>query len=153
MSRIRTVKPELFQHDGLFDAEVAAGLPLRLAFVGLFTQCDRSGRFKWRPRFLKLQVMPYDAVDFGSVLDALHAGGWLVRYGVDGAFGSIPTWNDHQRPNGREADSVLPSPEDAPETVAITSDSTRQPRVDHASSTRHGSARGEGEGEGEGEIL
>jgi hypothetical protein len=46
MGRIRTVKPELFQHGDLFDAEVESGFPLRLAFIGLFTCCDREGRFK-----------------------------------------------------------------------------------------------------------
>lgn len=53
MSRIRTVKPELFKHEELFDAEQNSKLPLRLAFIGLFTVADREGRFKWRPRTLK----------------------------------------------------------------------------------------------------
>ena len=46
MSRIRTVKPELFKHEELFDTELASGLPLRLAFTGLFTVADCEGRFK-----------------------------------------------------------------------------------------------------------
>ena len=53
MSRIRTVKPELFKHEELFDTELASGLPLRLAFISLFTVADCEGRFKWRPRTLR----------------------------------------------------------------------------------------------------
>jgi hypothetical protein len=53
MGRIRTIRPDFFLHDGLFDLESNSRLPLRLAFAGLWTQCDREGRFKWRPRRLK----------------------------------------------------------------------------------------------------
>ena len=71
--RIRTVKPELFLHEGLFDAEAATGLPLRLCFIGLFTQADREGRFRWQPRRLKAQILPYaEDVDFDRVLVALE---------------------------------------------------------------------------------
>ncbi len=52
MAKIRTIKPELFRHDGLFEAEIQSGLPLRLAFMGLFTCCDRAGRFRWKPKAL-----------------------------------------------------------------------------------------------------
>ena len=48
--RIRTVKPEFFTHEGLFDAEKATKLPLRVAFVGLWCAADREGRFRWEPR-------------------------------------------------------------------------------------------------------
>ena len=41
MNRIRTVKPELFRHLALFEAEEKYQMPLRIAFVGLFTCCDR----------------------------------------------------------------------------------------------------------------
>ena len=58
--RIRTVKPEFFQHEGLFDLEQFSGLPIRVAFAGLWTCCDREGRFKWRSRQLKTDILPYD---------------------------------------------------------------------------------------------
>src|ERR1035438_7461939 len=77
MQRIRTVKPEFFQHEGLFDLEMQVGLPVRLAFVGLWTCCDREGRFPWRPRKLKTDILPYDDLDFAAVLDALAGGGFL----------------------------------------------------------------------------
>jgi hypothetical protein len=70
LARIRTIKPEFFRHADLYEAEKETGLPLRLAFAGLWTAADREGRFKWRPRELKLDCLPHDDVDFSRVLDA-----------------------------------------------------------------------------------
>ena len=112
MGRIRTVKPELFLHDELFDAEAESGLPVRLAFIGLFTVADREGRFIWRPRQLKAQIFPYDAgLDFELVLDALVKSGFVVHYEVDGKeFGVISSFLAHQQINSKEAQSKLPAP-------------------------------------------
>ncbi len=60
-SRIRTIKPEFFLHEGLHDL----GDPLaRLAFIGLWCYSDRAGRFRWKPRALKILILPYDDCDF-----------------------------------------------------------------------------------------
>lgn len=116
MSRIRSIKPEFFQHEGLFDAEKSSKLPLRIAFAGLWTQVDREGRFEWRPRQLKLNVLPYDEVDFSAVLSALESNGFVVRYVVDGKiYGYVPSFLEHQCPNVREPSSTLPAP--SPETL------------------------------------
>lgn len=152
-TRIRTVKPELFRHELLFEAEQETGLPLRIAFIGLFCCCDREGRFEWRPRQLKLDVLPYDNHDFSRVLDALATRGLIVKYRVDGSdYGCIPTFKRHQVINNRERESELPSPDDGDfqhtESVAKKeTDNEEKPRVSDASSTRHGSAQVEGEGE------
>jgi len=112
MARIRTVKPEFFVHEALFDAEIECGLPLRLAFAGLWTQADREGRFRWRPRALKTGILPYDEVDFAGVLEALENYGFVRSYQADGKrYGHIPSWRRHQHINQREADSVIPAPE------------------------------------------
>jgi hypothetical protein len=109
--RIRTVKPDLFQHEALYDAEETSGLPVRLAFIGLFTECDREGRFKWRPRTLKAQIMPFDSCDFEAVLDVLETHRFIIRYTVDGEdYGLVPTFLKHQAVNTREAKSTLPEP-------------------------------------------
>lgn len=115
MSRIRTVKPELFKHEDLFDAEQNSQLPLRLAFIGLFTVADREGRFKWRPRTLKLDVLPHDFIDFAAVLDALERAGFIERYEVDGEiYGWIPTFTRHQRFSGKESESKSQFPPPPP---------------------------------------
>lgn len=111
MARIRSVKPEYFLHEGIYDAEVAARLPLRIAFIGLWTQADREGRFKWKPRALKAAILPHDRLDFERVLAALEAGKFIVRYEVDGeAFGWIPTLATHQHFHVNEKASQLPPP-------------------------------------------
>lgn len=145
MSRIRTVKPELFRHEELYEAEKETGLPLRVAFIGLFTVADREGRFKWRPRSLKLDVLPHDELDFSVVLAALVASGLVVRYDVDGEqFGYIPTFAKHQVINQREAQSSLPPP-------FPLDDSVMHVHAHALHSTGHVRAHGEGKGrEGKG---
>src|SRR3954469_21908670 len=93
VGRIRTVKPELFTHEDLYLLEKSTGLPLRFGFTGLFTCCDKEGRFKWKPNILKLACLPFDDVDFSRVLDALWTAGFLVKYSVDRVeYGFIPSW-------------------------------------------------------------
>ena len=149
MGRIRTVKPELFKHEDLFDLEQQSGLPIRTAFMGLFTCCDKEGRFKWRPRALKLDILPYDELDFSRVLDALMTRGFVVKYEAnDEFFGFIPTFSKHQVINNRESDSELPEPD---ESLYISTTSTREPRVDDAPATPLKHTQGEGKGkEGKG---
>lgn len=111
MARIRTIKPDFFRHSDLFDAEIKSGFPIRIAFAGLWTCCDREGRFKWRPRELKLDILPHDPIDFSKVLDAMEASGFIVRYSANNEdFGYIPTWKKHQVINIREAQSTIPNP-------------------------------------------
>jgi len=172
VARIRTVKPELFRHEDLFEAEIESGLPLRLAFIGLFTCCDREGRFEWRPRQLKLDVMPYDTTDFSHVLDALERIGLVEKYLADGReIGCIPTFLKHQCPNAREAKSKLPPKEsnahastcinDAgqnPEEVSVSesqevSTSTDSETQTHARTCTHMHAHGERELKGKGKGI
>ncbi|MFP5077033.1 hypothetical protein ACLE20_06970 [Rhizobium sp. YIM 134829] len=142
MARIRTIKPDFFKHEGLFDAEHETGLPLRLAFAGLWTQCDREGRFAWRPRQLKVDILPYDEVDFSRVLDALATRGFVRKYACDGReFGVIPSWHRHQVINNRERPSEIPEPtENALVTDAC---STREARVRHAGKAERKGREGE----------
>ncbi len=145
MSRIRTIKPEFFKHEQLFDAEAETGLPLRLAFAGLWTCCDKAGRFEWRPRALKTDVLPYDDVDFSRVLDALVTRGFVVKYRVHGKdYGVVPGFERHQVINNRETDSKLPPPPQGDENIEQL---TREPRVGDASLQLQRGREGEGERE------
>lgn len=142
MARIRTIKPGFFTHAELYDAERASGLPLRLAFAGLWTVADREGRFKWRPREIKLAVLPFDDVDMAAVLDALVKYRFIFKYKCVGEeYGFIPSFASHQHVNPREALSTIPSPTEADASP------TRKARVKHANPTR---LREEGKGTEEG---
>jgi hypothetical protein len=149
--RIRTIKPEFFTHDGIFEAEQETGLPLRLAYIGLWCAADREGRFRWEPRRLKVQVMPYDDVDFSRVLDALVTRGFLVHYASAGReFGAIPSFTKHQVINNRERDSELPEPLSINTIDACL---TREPRVDHASKEEGKGREGKGIGREQGDVA
>lgn len=115
MARIRTVKPEFFKHYDLFKAEKETKLPLRLAFQGLWLCADKEGRFKFNPTHLKLDILPYDDVDFKVILASLEAYGFILKYEVGGKnYGIIPTLKDHQRFSGTEAKAVSTTPEPPP---------------------------------------
>ena len=149
MARIRTIKPEFFTNLKLYKAEKEESLPIRLAFAGLFTVCDREGRFKWVPEEIQLSILPFDRdVDFARVLHALHTRGYIEKYRVKNEdFGFIPTWKTHQYINNRESQSFLPEPSES-NTL------TRESRVIDAPLVctwgREGERKGKGkEGEGE----
>jgi hypothetical protein len=143
--RIRTIKPEFFNHESLFDLESESSLPVRIAFVGLWCAADREGRFKWEPRRLGVQILPFDGIDFSRVLDALMTRGFIRKYGDDdGQYGVIPSFGKHQVINNRERESELPDPLNCKNFDACL---TRDPRVTHAS-------KAEGKGmEGKGKDL
>lgn len=157
MARIRTIKPEIARHEKLFELEQEAGLPMRFVWAVLPTVCDREGRFKWRPRSLKLDVLPYDEVDFSRVLHAFVTRGFLVKYRVgDAWYGCIPTFRKHQSVNNKENDSDLPGPDAAEEIITeekqedADASTTREARDDDANVTPLNLDQGEGKGrEGE----
>ena len=56
MARSRNIKPGFFTNDILAEVD-----PLgRLLFVGLWTIADREGRVEYRPKQIKIKVLPYD---------------------------------------------------------------------------------------------
>lgn len=152
MARIRTVKPSFFRHRALFLAEKETGLPLRIAYEGLWTCADREGRFKWEPEELKLDCLPFDDVDFSRVMDALFTRGFIVKYASGKRqYGVIPTFKDHQIINNREAASALPEPpENLEELVELANlsdaSATRDPRDTelHKGKGREGNKEGKG---------
>lgn len=105
MARIRTIKPEFFRHEGLQDLEAAnPGKYPMLVFAGLWGHCDKAGRFEWRPRTLKLDILPFLNFEISESLDLLVASGYVHRYSADGGeYGVIPSFRDHQRINGKES--------------------------------------------------
>lgn len=135
--RIRTVKPELFTDEELWDLAEATGLPLLQAFVGLWCFADREGRFEWRPRALKSAVLPFWEGDMTVVLGALESGGFITCYSVDDReYAYVTKFRKHQVVNAREAKSDIPPP---PVTATHV-------RALVMPVTGHGDARGEGNG-------
>lgn len=147
--RIRTIKPEFYTHEELYDLEQSTGLPIRVAYTGLWCAADREGRFKWEPRRLKLAILPFDEIDFSRVLVALESRGFIRKYRVDEKeYGTIPTFSDHQSINNKEKDSSLPKPHDYVGCDALPS---REDRVNFATQNDLGGREGKGR-EKEGEV-
>lgn len=107
MARIRSIKPEFFVND-----ELAELPPLtRLFFIGMWTQADRDGRLKDRPRRLKASILPYDDCDVDEHLRLLCDGAFITRYEVDGSrYIQVENFSRHQNPNIKESPSTIPAP-------------------------------------------
>jgi hypothetical protein len=105
MARIRSVKPDFFRHEVLQDLEIAhPGSYPMMVFAGLWGHCDSKGRFEWRPRQLKLDILPFLAFDMADTLGILEQSGMVKRYSVEGKeYGEVPTFEKHQRLSGKEA--------------------------------------------------
>ncbi len=104
MARIRTVKPEFFRHEKLQDLEVKnPGQYIMMVFQGLWSLCDSKGKFIYRPRTIKLDILPFIPFDMDKTLSILIDEKFVKIYEVDGEkYGRIPTFNDHQRLTGKE---------------------------------------------------
>ncbi len=109
MSRIRTIKPSFFKDEDLAELE-----PLvRLLFIGLWGLADKEGRMEDRPKYIKVEVLPYDEIDINALLETLAAKTFILRYEIAGErYISIPGFTQHQRIGGKEADteSLIPPP-------------------------------------------
>jgi hypothetical protein len=109
LARIRSIKPSFFR------SEDVSVLPLRarLTWIGLWTQCDDSGRAKDNARLIKADIWPLDGVtlrDIEEDLETLAGHGRIVRYEVDGRrYLEIVNWGDHQAIQ-KPTQSKLPSP-------------------------------------------
>ena len=113
MARIRTIKPEFFRHEGLQDLEVEnPGKYPMLVFSGLWTISDKAGRFEWRPRQMKLDILPFIPFDMEETLNILMDAGFINKYEVDGKYyGIIPSFGTHQRIEGKESQAPARYPE------------------------------------------
>jgi hypothetical protein len=102
--RIRSVKPEFFRHEELQDCEAShPGKYIMLSFIGLWCISDSKGRFEWKPRVMKLDILPFLNFNMEETLAVLEEHGFVERYEVDGRpFGFIPSFEKHQRITGKE---------------------------------------------------
>lgn len=114
MARIRTIKPEFFQHEALQDLEkLHAPLKPMLVFASLWGHCDKNGVFQWKPRALKLHILPFLEFDLEESLALLERAGQLESFEHEGKrYGYVATFREHQRITGKEHDapSKYPAP-------------------------------------------
>jgi hypothetical protein len=137
MARIRNIKPDTFVDPDLAELGFAA----RYFFIGLWCQADKAGRLHDEPKKLAVQILPFDMgrVDADVLLSEL-APKFISRYNVAGKrYIQIVNFLRHQRPNIKEADSVIPA-EHGKESVG-TEKKVQERLI-------KGSGRGSGSGKG-----
>jgi hypothetical protein len=108
LPRVRLISPEFWTAEAVVDCAPMA----RLLLLGLGNFADDFGVLPLRPRTLRLQVFPGDALDddaMCAMLDELTAHGLLRRYTVDGVeYLAIVDWESHRRV-GRRARRRYPA--------------------------------------------
>jgi len=126
MARIRTIKPEFFRHSGLQELEALhPKLRPMLVFAGLWCHCDRNGTFRLDPRQLALDILPFvwggpmgEAIE--KAITILTDAGMVCQFEREGKrYGFIPTFSDHQRITGTEANSKMSRYPEPPENISI----------------------------------
>lgn len=105
MARIRSIKPEFFIDEDLQDLEADhPGAYCMMVFAGLWGHCSKDGVFEYKPRTLKLHILPFLPFELVDTLSLLEDAGFIRRFSVDGKeYGYIPTFGKHQRISGKEA--------------------------------------------------
>lgn len=107
MARARNIKPSFFQDDKLGELEPLA----RLAFIGMWTLADFKGCIEYRPKMLKVQLLPYDECDIEQISKNLEQFRFIRFYVVnEKTYIKIVNFEKHQNPhkNEREAGSEIP---------------------------------------------
>ncbi|MEM5872110.1 MAG: hypothetical protein QW051_04520 [Candidatus Aenigmatarchaeota archaeon] len=105
--RARNIKPGFFKNEDLAELPPLA----RLLYAGLWCYADREGKFEWRPKRIKAEILPYDNCDITKLLMSLHSKKFIYKYVVNGEeYGIIPKFNKHQSPHKHEAKSTIPDP-------------------------------------------
>lgn len=107
MARSRNIKPGFFQNEQLGELEPIA----RLAFIGMWTVADFKGCLEFRPKRLKIQLLPYDDCDLEKIAINLDKSGLIRMYSIQGnRYIKILKFEEHQNPhkNERDAGSEIP---------------------------------------------
>lgn len=102
VARARNIKPSFFQNEDLAELDPLA----RLFFIGLWTVADFKGCVEFRPKRLKVQLLPYDNCDTERLGKNLESSGFVRIYSVDGQrYLKIVNFEKHQNPHKNERDS------------------------------------------------
>lgn len=101
MARSRNIKPSFFTNDELGDVNPLA----RLLFIGMWTIADYKGCFEYKPKRLKVQLLPYDDCDIEQLVNDLDKSGFISIYTVQGRkYIKALNFTKHQNPHKNERD-------------------------------------------------
>lgn len=112
--RARNIKPGFYKNEDLAECSVWA----RLIFPGLWMMADRDGRLEDRPKRIKAELLPFDAVEVEPLLEELAERGFIRRYERDGLkIIQVVNFAKHQAPHHTEKPSALPPPAESDEAL------------------------------------
>ena len=129
MARARNIKPAFFTDEVIADND-----PLgRLLYMGLWTIADFNGNLEWRPKRIKIQLLPYDDCDLEKLANNLDKSRLVTFYSVsDKKYLHIENFSKHQNPHPNErkkgSDIPLMSQVTDSNSVTINHDLSRQER-------------------------
>ena len=108
MARIRSVKPELFHHEGLASCSPHA----RLLFIAMLQLADRSGRFRWLPMQVHAHAFPYEpGLSVHELAEELRGIGCVQVYRAgEKRYVDVLNFTKHQRVPNSEKPSTAPEP-------------------------------------------
>lgn len=107
MARARNIKPGFFKNEDLAECSPWA----RLCFSGLWVLADRDGRLEDRPKRIKGELFPFDAVEVEPLLEELERFKFIARYDAgDIRAIQILEFKKHQTPHYSEKPSVIKPP-------------------------------------------
>lgn len=96
--RARNIKPGFFKNPELAECSI----PARLLFIGLWCMADRNGYLENRPKQIKMELLPADALETAPLIDELVNVGLLRLFGDGDCYIWIPTFKNHQNPHFKE---------------------------------------------------
>src|SRR5688572_12127137 len=119
MPRIRSTKPSFFRHEKLQELELKyPNAKVMLFFSGIWGLCDNQGRFEWRPKQMKLDILPFIPYDPEETLSILTAHGFIEKYSHEGQlYGHVFNLKKHQRFTGKEVKEGERFPPPTPENI------------------------------------
>lgn len=101
MARARNIKPSFFNNDELAELDPLA----RLLFIGMWTIADFKGCFEYKPKRVKVQLLPYDDCDIEQLVINLDKSGFISIYSVQGQlYIKVLNFDKHQNPHKNERD-------------------------------------------------
>lgn len=102
MARARNIKPSFFENEDLGELNPLS----RLLFIGMWTISNFKGCFEYRPKRLKVQLLPYDDCDIEQLVINLDKSGFISIYSVQGQrYIKVLNFTKHQNPHKNERDS------------------------------------------------
>ena len=106
MARIRSIHPGLFTDVGFAFLSDAA----QMLYIGILTECDDQGAFKWEPNELKLRLRPGKDGSVEPLLEELRAANKITGYVHDGQkLGLVRNFCHYQRPKKPNSVYFIPS--------------------------------------------